>query len=182
MVSGHSETGACNAGDFILRLIRGCVELGQAPEVDTLVELVPVDYVAESIVRLMLRGEPGIWHLTNPTPLPAAEFIELFAQLGYPTQRIPYAAWRDAILAGLPPSNPLFPLLPFFASRATPASLRLPRFGTARTQAALAPLLCPPVGTELLARSLRWLREQGLLKEPIAALGLLQAPLGDPRD
>jgi thioester reductase-like protein len=163
MVSGHSQTGASNAGDFIMRMIRGCAELGVAPDLDTLVELVPVDYVADALATLVARGEPGTWHLTNPTPLHAREFIALLGRLGYPLETIPYAAWRAHVLAKLPPSNPLFPLLPFFAARADAVSLRLPRFTTNLTEAALGQVACPPVGEALLARSLAWLRAEGLL-------------------
>jgi amino acid adenylation domain-containing protein/thioester reductase-like protein len=163
MVSGHSQTGASNAGDFIMRMIRGCAELGVAPDLDTLVELVPVDYVADALATLVARGEPGTWHLTNPTPLHAREFIALLGRLGYPMERVPYAEWRAHALAKLPPTNPLFPLLPFFAARADAVSLRLPRFATSETEAALGPLTCPPVGEALLARSLAWLRAEGLL-------------------
>ncbi len=163
MVSGHSETGASNAGDFIMRMICGCAALGAAPDIDTLVELVPVDYVADAIASLVARGAHGTWHLTNPTPLHARAFTDLIGRLGYPMERVPYADWRAHVLAKLPPANPLFPLLPFFASRADATSLRLPRFATTRTQAALGSLACPPVGEAILERSLAWLRTQGLL-------------------
>lgn len=166
MVSGHSETGASNAGDFIMRMICGCAALGVAPDLDTLVELVPVDYVADAIAALVARGEPGTWHLTNPTPLHARDFLDVLGRLGYPMERLPYDAWRARVLASLPPANPLFPLLPFFAARADAASLRLPRFATTRTEAALGALTCPPVGEALLARSLAWLRGEGLLRAP----------------
>ena len=173
MVTGTSapsddDPHALNPDDFIFRMIRGCALLGVVPELDTLVELVPVDYVADSFVALAANAPPGVWHLTNPHPLHCDDFIAALGRLGYPMRRLPWAAWREEVLRRLEPQNPLFPLIPFFATRRDPRSMRLPLFGTARTRAALGDRVtpCPPVGEELLGRYLGWMERRGLLLKP----------------
>ena len=53
-ISGHSASGAFNPDDFVCAMIKGCVELGLAPRVDTPINLVPVDYVSRALVRIAL--------------------------------------------------------------------------------------------------------------------------------
>jgi fatty acid CoA ligase FadD9 len=53
-VTGHSITGACNIGDFVNRVVCSAIQLGIAPPMRTRVSMVPVDFVASSIVALSL--------------------------------------------------------------------------------------------------------------------------------
>lgn len=156
---------ALNPGDFIFRMIRGCAGLGVAPDLDTLVELVPVDYVAAALVRLARDAGPGTWHLTNPHPLPCDEFLSTLGRLGYPMDRLPWEEWRLHALRHLQPDSPLYPLIPFFGTRRDPRSMRLPHFLTDQTREALGPdgPVCPPVGDELMGRYVGWLEARGLL-------------------
>lgn len=51
-ISWHSKTGICNPEDHTSKMIKGCIQLGTAPELNTLVNLAPVDYVSSAIVHL----------------------------------------------------------------------------------------------------------------------------------
>ncbi|KAI9175701.1 large subunit of alpha-aminoadipate reductase [Blastocladiella emersonii ATCC 22665] len=60
-IVGHSASGVTNADDFLWRLVKGCIELGQVPDIRNAVNMCPVDYVAECVVALVL----GDHHAAN---------------------------------------------------------------------------------------------------------------------
>ncbi|CAF4213738.1 unnamed protein product, partial [Didymodactylos carnosus] len=67
MISWCSTSGKCNEQDWIYRLFTGLIEYGIAPDVDSLMNLVPVDYVSKVIVWLGQQRESigEIYHLCN---------------------------------------------------------------------------------------------------------------------
>src|SRR5439155_6567999 len=56
-VAGHSQTGVFNTNDFVLRVLKGCIELKQAPEIHLPMYIAPVDYVSKAIVLLSLQPQ-----------------------------------------------------------------------------------------------------------------------------
>ncbi|KAI9216571.1 hypothetical protein BC828DRAFT_393289 [Blastocladiella britannica] len=58
-IVGHSRSGVTNGDDFLWRLVKGCIELGAAPEIENVVNMCPVDYVAECVVALALTSSPA---------------------------------------------------------------------------------------------------------------------------
>jgi thioester reductase-like protein len=71
LVSGHSLTGAWNTDNLISSMTRACVLLGSVPDLDVMVNIVPVDFVSAAIVRL--SKDPAnlgrTYHLDNPEPV-----------------------------------------------------------------------------------------------------------------
>ena len=58
-----------NTDDFLLRLIKGCVQLGQVPRIANVVNMCPVDYVANAVSEIVAREksfEEGVFHMWNP--------------------------------------------------------------------------------------------------------------------
>ncbi len=57
-----------NSDDFLWRLVKGCIQLGQVPKIANVVNMAPVDYVASCIVAVMGQEENlnrsvyQIWH------------------------------------------------------------------------------------------------------------------------
>ena len=78
LVGGHSLTGTWHNGDFLHRLVRGCLALGLAPDLAMELDLVPVDYVAAAVGALAWRPEPlGFQvHLQHPQPVLWADLLE----------------------------------------------------------------------------------------------------------
>lgn len=66
-IVGHSKTGVWNTGDFLCRMIQGCLQIGEVPEEENTFDLVPVDYVSRAVVYLAsLPDSPGqVFHLNN---------------------------------------------------------------------------------------------------------------------
>ena len=54
MISGDSVNGISNTGDLVSALIKACVQMNAAPDLDWLLDLLPVDFAADAITRLVL--------------------------------------------------------------------------------------------------------------------------------
>ncbi|OLF14425.1 hypothetical protein BLA60_04710 [Actinophytocola xinjiangensis] len=97
-VAGHRRTGYWNTLDPMYTLIRGCLRIGAAPDLDLVVNLTPVDYAASAIARLSFdEGSVGqAFHLFNPNPAtPWAEVVDVLRGAGHDLDLLPYRQWRD---------------------------------------------------------------------------------------
>ncbi|KAJ5925381.1 hypothetical protein N7454_008020 [Penicillium verhagenii] len=100
-ISGHSLNGSANAWDLLTALLVESVRLGYAPDVDGWrAEMTPVDFVSQSIVHLATQTqkvenqpEQTVYHLGDPDPINTRTVFENLAQLGYPTQSLPWDEW-----------------------------------------------------------------------------------------
>jgi len=59
MITGHSQTGVSQTDDMMCRMIKGFIELGSAPDLDLMVNMTPVDYVAN--LSSICRGRKNHW-------------------------------------------------------------------------------------------------------------------------
>jgi thioester reductase-like protein len=148
LLAAGSRTGCWNADDLISRLVRGCIQLGAAPELDVRLDLVPVDWAARVVVALSLEGDDsGTFHLNSRRPVRWTDLLAWVAAAGYPLRRLSYGRWLSELQEARESDwNPLDPLVTFFTepvvedgSRA-PELYRLPRFDSRSTRKALARL------------------------------------------
>ena len=183
LISGHSSSGAYNRDDLITALVRGCVHMGTAPDLDWRLDCQPVDSVARAIVRLS-REHGEIFHLGHPHPRHWRECVLWMRMYGYPLHLVPYHTWlrqldretRSATSAGS--EHPLRPLRSFFLDRRRGTGLTLPELyeedrrsnaTSARTHSLLAGLgdATPPLDAALLDTYFMAFREQGDLPAPM---------------
>ena len=70
LIVGDSQTGASNLDDLVALLVKGCIEMKAAPDLDWAFDATPVDCISRAIVRLSRTPEPGvrISHLHHPAP------------------------------------------------------------------------------------------------------------------
>lgn len=114
-IGWHSRSGYYNDRDFLIKLIRGCLMLGSAPDLDVMFYIAPVDFVSSSIVGLAMKnGEYRNYNiLSSPSGIAWTDLVELIRQVGGNLQIEPFASWRERLdQAG--PDNPLhifFPLM-----------------------------------------------------------------------
>jgi thioester reductase-like protein len=165
-VAGDSTTGIWNTDDLVPRMIKGCIQLGSAPDIDAMIEIVPVDYVSKAIVHLSRQRElqSDVFHVVGPRYIPVRELFHIVGSLGYKITMLPYADWRKLLFddAKTSSKNALFPLLTGFAS-ATP--LEMPAFDCRRTLEGLkgTQIVCPEISTSLVATYLTYFRNSGFL-------------------
>ena len=169
LISGNSVTGISNTKDFVSKFIRACVQMGAAPDLDWLLDFLPVDFAAEAITRLVLNGnlEPfRVFHLANPKLRHWRELILWMNLFGYRVELLHYQDWLHRLNADVrnDREHPLRDLLPFFLHRpAGQKGLYLPqlyeesrrrkaRFDATRELLEREDLTCPQLSTRLLDR------------------------------
>ena len=171
-VAGHTRTGYWNETDALLTLLRGCIRLGAAPDLDLRVNLTPLDYASRALVRLSGRPEDGVYHLFNPhPPLPWSEVVDSLREFGWRLDLIGYGAWRERVLRpaggdGVSSLYGILALLPEQHGGHSPLHI-----DCARTLAGLAGtgISCPATDTALLHTYCRhWVR-RGLVPAPVGA-------------
>ena len=176
LIAGDSRTGAWNSDDFTCKMIKSWVGLGNAPAVNTEMNLVPVDYVSQAIVRLSLQeGSLGKrFHLANSHTVKVDDLVSWIEAFGYPLKRIPYDRWRTELL------NPVkglredamysvIPLLSMSAAIEGPEMVQaIPEFDRRNITAALAStgISCPPVDAGTFENYLVYLVRSGFLASP----------------
>jgi thioester reductase-like protein len=93
------------------------VKAGFSPNITKAMDMTPVDYVSRAIVFISRRQASlgKLFNTLNPHPIHWADIFDLVAEAGYPTQKLPFNEWVEAIEEHADPEkNPLYPLLPFF--------------------------------------------------------------------
>ena len=114
LIAGHSATGDFNADDLLSLLVKGCVRMGCAPDLDWTLDALPVDVVSALIVRhSSMRGNV---HLVHRRPRHWRECVLWMRLHGYQLSLLPYHAWLRRlendleVAAGTGERHPLAPL------------------------------------------------------------------------
>jgi L-aminoadipate-semialdehyde dehydrogenase len=102
-ILGDSETGVCNVDDFLIRMLKGCIQLSARPHIINTVNAVPVNHVARVVVAAALNplGSEGVnvVHVTAHPRLRMSEYLSILEYYGYKTPEVTYAAWKEALEA-----------------------------------------------------------------------------------
>ncbi|KAK3694472.1 hypothetical protein B0T22DRAFT_507018 [Podospora appendiculata] len=99
-VLGDSATGVCNVDDFLIRMLKGCVQLSARPHIINTVNAVPVNHVARVVVASALNPLPGGVHVVHVTAHPRLrmnEYLSILEYYGYKTPEVSYYDWKDQL-------------------------------------------------------------------------------------
>eukprot|EP01135_Chromosphaera_perkinsii_P008712 Nk52_evm45s1444 gene=Nk52_evmTU45s1444 len=116
-ITGESTNGVMNIDDYLVRLIKGCIQLKQAPIMQNRVNMCSVDFVADSIVSI--GGEARFfgqaYHIVNPEVYRFSDYFQALVRYGYDVEFVEYVEWRESLmkLTLESKSNALYPLLHF---------------------------------------------------------------------
>ena len=98
-IAGHAETGRHQVNDLLFRLLRTCIALGSAPEIENRIPMAPVDFVARAVVSLASRRtEVRVYHIDDCAPMSACELIDAVRSFGYRLAPVDLQSWRRTIL------------------------------------------------------------------------------------
>jgi thioester reductase-like protein len=173
-IAGDSKTGINgNTTDFFWSLLKGCLQLGKIPALETGINLVPVDYISQAIVSLSRREQSfgKAFNLLNPQPLSWEKLFEEISALGYPVERVSY----DELLREVEqyvaknPEDELYSSLLLFLSDPGTLKAKKPRFDTSNTKEGLAKvaIACPPADKKLLTTYISYFQKSGYLRNPV---------------
>ncbi|RCI16477.1 hypothetical protein L249_1733 [Ophiocordyceps polyrhachis-furcata BCC 54312] len=99
-ILGDSETGVCNTDDFLIRLLKGCIQLGVRPRIVNTVNSVPVNHVARVVVASALNPLADgvhVVHVTGHPRLRMHEYLSLLEYYGYRVSEVSYGDWKDEL-------------------------------------------------------------------------------------
>jgi thioester reductase-like protein len=180
-VTGHSLTAVSNGDDFLFLLMKSCLELGSAPDLDLLTDMTPVDFVARAIVHLSLRPESSgkNFHLVNPDLVPWSRLVDGMRSFGYSLHSLPAEAWYAALAeAATREGGELASILPLLGSAVAPnggegGNGRQGRVGPLRLDSsnsfaglAGSAISCPAVDERLATAYLSYFIRTGQLTPP----------------
>ncbi|KAF2153299.1 large subunit of alpha-aminoadipate reductase [Myriangium duriaei CBS 260.36] len=101
-VLGDPKTGTTNTDDFLLRMLKGCIQVSSRPDITNSINMVPVDHVARLVVAAAFyppEQRPGVVHLTSHPRLTFNDYLSSLQQYGYDVPEVPYKQWRDSVEA-----------------------------------------------------------------------------------
>jgi len=148
-------------------MLKGCIQLGIAPDSDAIIQMVPVDYVSKAIVHLSRQRElpANVFHIVSPHNIPTRELGHIMGSLGYKMTVVPYADWRNALFEDAKTSskNALYPLLSMITE--DPLLERMPIFDCRHTLEGLSgtQIVCPETNAALMATYLTHYKRSGFL-------------------
>ena len=172
-ISGSSDTGAFNSNDFLYRLLIGYVRLGSAPEGAMLLDILPVDYVAQAITYLTQKQANWgkAFHFIHPQPVSSDILFDRLNNAGYAIARISYQKWYDKLIniANNSQDHILYPLVSLFSANnsgeAQNKSFNL-KFDCQNAIDGLidSSIKCPEIDEKLIDTYIAYLREKNILK------------------
>ncbi|MEW6028989.1 MAG: amino acid adenylation domain-containing protein [Chloroflexota bacterium] len=170
LVSGHSVTGAWNTDNLISSMTRACVLLGSVPNLDVMVNIVPVDFVSAAIVQLSKdeKNFGSIFHLDNPEPLHFKHLAGWLASQGLQARTVSFDEWREELFSQIPhmPSDDWAPYLPLL-EEVDEAQVFMPEFDLTNTLTRLngSGIVCHPVNDALFSAYLNYFIPRGFLEK-----------------
>ena len=190
-ITGERESGVCNTATAICSLLKTVAETGLAPDIPLPMDFVPVDHVAEAVLRVATRVPPTrrVYHLTNPRPARFTDMVERMRAAGFAIRTVLYDTWVGELVRYVA-ANPTSATAPFVSlcvdrGRHSDISVKemffegtFPELGRENAGRDLADLPCPPVDESLLDRYLEYFFDSGYIERPEAAAPTSEAGRG----
>jgi amino acid adenylation domain-containing protein/thioester reductase-like protein len=115
-ISFDSRTGITTPDqNRIMLMIKGCLQLGIFPSWNMQFDIMPVNFLAEAIARILADRKTynQILNLHNPKPLLWLDYIDSFRKLGFDYKVVDPETWRSSIV-DVNDNNALFSVLGFY--------------------------------------------------------------------
>ncbi|CCG84356.1 protein of unknown function [Taphrina deformans PYCC 5710] len=190
-IVGDTETGVTNPDDFIVRLIKGCIQIGAYPDIHNPVNMTPVDHVARVVCAATFSPptSPAGHHalkVAHVTGHPRSRFIDFLGMLsvyGFEAKKVDYIPWKQMLESHVSQSkeNALYPLL-HFVTEDLPSSTKAPEMDDANARESLKGDV-RFTGVDASAGRGVEVKEMGTALAFLVAVGFLDAPQeGEGRD
>ena len=99
-VLGDSQSGVTNTDDFLIRMLKGCIQLGSRPNINNTVNMVPVDHVARTIAACAFSSSGNgvkVAHVTAHPRLRMNQFLARLQTYGYDVPIVDYIPWTRSL-------------------------------------------------------------------------------------
>lgn len=141
-VLGDSKTGVTNTDDFLIRMLKGCVQLGTRPNINNTVNMVPVDHVARTVVACAFHPatDEGVCvaQITGHPRLRFNQYLATLETYGYVAKVVDYVPWASS-LEDYVATHEDFALMPLFTFVANdlPSNTLAPELDDSHAEASL---------------------------------------------
>lgn len=192
MVGGLTTGHYPKLDEFLPQVLKGCIQLGSWPMLDTLWEMAPIDFVSKAIVHVAKRPTNlnQAYFVLHPESTTVGELIEWHRAQGYRIRALPFDVWKRELLnlgTERLRKNALFPFVDFIRGLSE-EQVFFPPTERTRFAAAVADLDYTHVpALELLARYTRFFIQSGFYEnlpsgpQSRTAYGLRAEPVPDRR-
>ncbi|KAH8687352.1 L-aminoadipate-semialdehyde dehydrogenase-like protein large subunit [Tricladium varicosporioides] len=95
-VTGDQTSGVTNTDDFLIRMAKGCIQLGCRPKISNTVNMVPVNHVARVVIAAALsppKTPLGTVQVTSHPRLTFSQYLETLQTYGYDVKEVEYGVW-----------------------------------------------------------------------------------------
>ncbi|KAL5092577.1 hypothetical protein Trisim1_001130 [Trichoderma cf. simile WF8] len=106
-ILGDATTGVVNNDDFLIRMLKGCIQLSSRPHIVNSVNAVPVNHVSVVVVAASLNPVPAepansgsndvgvhVIHVTAHPRLRMNEYLSILSYYGYNVPEVDYDHWK----------------------------------------------------------------------------------------
>ncbi len=119
-ILGHSKTGVSpTQQNHLLQVLKGCIQMQHAPDWDVELNVMPVDFVSEAIVKISLQDveHSKIFNLQNKNVLTWGKLIAWIKELNGPLKVVSHKEWAGKHLVSIDQSNAIYPLLSYYFNK-----------------------------------------------------------------
>ena len=91
-----------NPDDFLVRMLKGCVQLSSRPDIANSVNMVPVDHVARVAIASVFsppHSNLAVVQVTSHPRLTFNEYLSTLETYGYSLTKVAYASWKSRMEA-----------------------------------------------------------------------------------
>ncbi len=174
LIGGSSQNGILNTYDlFIAKIIKGCIQLGYAPELNWTIDMTPIDYLSKAIVYLSRQQESlgKNFHPLNAQPIAWEQIVNWISSFGYEVEQVNYSVWKDKLFkqAKSIDDNILYRFVPIFANQKIDGLFRRRQWDCQNTLDGLAgtDIICPPIDQKYINTLLSYFIRSGFLEAPL---------------
>ncbi|KAM3076161.1 large subunit of alpha-aminoadipate reductase [Clarireedia jacksonii] len=99
-ITGDKSTGVTNTDDFLIRMMKGCIQLNCRPRINNTVNQVPVNHVARIVVAAALsppKTPLGVAQVTSHPRLTFSEYLGFLEKYGYEAPEVEYEVWSGKL-------------------------------------------------------------------------------------
>ncbi|CEJ82947.1 Putative L-aminoadipate-semialdehyde dehydrogenase large subunit [[Torrubiella] hemipterigena] len=106
-ILGDAATGVVNNDDFLIRMLKGCIQLSSRPHIINTINAVPVGHVSTVAVAASLNPVPAstsgvdkgvhVVHVTAHPRLRMNEYLSILSYYGYDVPEVDYDSWKGQL-------------------------------------------------------------------------------------
>ena len=92
-----------NSDDFLIRYLKGCIQLSCAPVIDNGINMVPVNHVARCVVACSLfpttqKSGIAVAQVTAKPRMTFTAYAALLGTYGYDVRSVGYGEWKERLV------------------------------------------------------------------------------------